>query len=123
MGMKVIYLFLYLFLDFFFTETPRFYSERQDNKNKAKALCFFTIDDVNFSFKENDDDSNDYIKLIKNQNKYKFNNDIQKSSGIKVINYSYIRYKLSTDNRINKKFLVILFSYFIISYCFFCNFI
>ena len=114
-----ILIFIFIF-GFFFTETPRFYSERQDNENKAKALCFFTIDDVNFSFKENDDDSNDYIKLIKTQqNKYKFINDIQKNSGIKVINYSYIRYKLSTDNRINKKYLVILFSYFIISYNFF----
>lgn len=114
-----ILIFIFVF-GFVFTETPRFYSERQDNENKAKALCFFTINDVNFSFKENEDDSNEYIKLIKNQqNKYKLNNNNQKGSEIKVINYSYIRYKLSTDSRINKRYFIILFSYFILSYCFY----
>ena len=114
-----ILIFIFVF-GFVFTETPRFYSERQDNENKAQALLFFTSDDVNFSFKENEDDSNEYIKLIQNQqNKYKLNNTFQKSSDIKVINYSYIRYKLSTDNRINKRYYVILFSYFILSYCFY----
>lgn len=115
------YIFIFIFVfSFVFTETPRFYSERQDNQNKAKALCFFTVNDVNFSFKENEDDSNEYIKLIKNQqNKYKLNSFTQKNSEIKVINYSYIRYKLSTDNRISKRYYVILFSYFIISYIFY----
>ena len=63
-----ILIFIFVF-GFIFTETPRFYSERQDNENKAKALCFFTINDVNFSFKENEDDTNEYMKLIKNQQK------------------------------------------------------
>ena len=113
-----ILIFIFVF-GFIFTETPRFYSERQDNENKAKALCFFTINDVNFSFKENEDDTNEYMKLIKNQqNKLKLNNTFQRNSEIKVINYSYIRYKLSTDNRINKRYYVILFSYFIVAYCF-----
>ena len=116
-GYIIIFFFVFGFI---FTETPRFYSERQDNENKAKALCFFTISNINFSFKENEDDSNEYIKLIKNQqNKFKFNNTFQKSSEIKVINYAYIRYKLSNDSRISKRYLVILFSYFIISYSFF----
>ena len=114
-----ILIFIFVF-GFIFTETPRFYSERQDNENKAKALCFFTIKDINFSFKENEDDTNEYIKLIKNQqNKYKITENLQKNSEIKLINYSYIRYKLSTDSRINKRYFIILFSYFIISYCFY----
>lgn len=115
-----ILIFIFVF-GFVFTETPRFYSERQDNENKAKALCFFTVNDVNFSFKENEDDSNEYMTLIKNQqNKYKLGNNYnQKNTEIKNINYSYIRYKLNTDNRISKRFYIILFSYFIISYCFY----
>ena len=114
-----ILIFIFVF-GFVFTETPRFYSERQDNQNKAKALCFFTMNDVNFSFKENDDDTNEYIKLIKSQpNKYKLNDNFQKNKEIKLINYSYIRYKLSTNNRINKRYYVILFSYFILAYCFY----
>ena len=116
-GYIVIFVFVFGFI---FTETPRFYSERQDNENKAKALCFFTINDINFSFKENEDDSNEYIKLIKTQtNKYKLNKMFQKNSEKKEINYSYIRYKLSTDSRINKRYYVILFSYFVISYIFY----
>ena len=115
------YIFIFIFVfGFVFTETPRFYSERQDNKNKAKALGFFTSGDINFSFKERDDDSNEYMKLIKSQqNKYKLNNNNQGNSEIKNINYAYIITKLTSNTRINKRYYIILFSYYIISYSFY----
>jgi len=114
-----ILIFIFVF-GFVFTETPRFYSERQDNKNKAKALEFFTTGDINFSFKEHDDDSNEYMKLIKTQpNKYKLNNNNQNNSEIKNINYAYITSKLASNNRISKRYYIILFSYYIISYSFY----
>ena len=114
-----ILIFIFVF-GFIFTETPRFYSERRDNENKAKAFCFFTIDDVNFTFIDNEEDTNEYIKLIKNQhNKYKLDQNFLKHSEIKVIDYAYIHDKLSSDNRINKGYKVILFSYIIVAYCFY----
>ena len=115
-----VYILIFIFVfGFVFTETPRFYSERQDNENKAKALGFFTEGDINFSFKDNEDDSNEYMKLIKTQqSKYKFNYT-QNNSIIKNINFAYIRSKLNSNYRISKNYFSILFSYFIISYCFF----
>ena len=113
-----ILIFIFVF-GFVFTETPRFYSERQDNEKKAKALCFFTIEDVNFSFKENDDDTNEYMQLIRSQqSKYKLSN-VNQNNEIKNIDFSYIRYKYSTDSRINKRYFMIQFSYFVLSYIFY----
>ena len=48
-----------------------------------------------------------------------FKAEIQNNSEIKNINYAYITSKLASNNRISKRYYIILFSYYIISYSFY----
>lgn len=101
-------------LIFMFRDTPRFFSERQDMKNKM--LSFFIKDNKSFTFKENDNNKNGVNKIKKKEDKF---NDIQKTSTKKFINYSYLYKRFKANKTINKNYYIILFANIILNYLFY----
>lgn len=101
-------------LIFMFRDTPRFYSERQDNNNKL--LSFFIKDYNILSFKENENESNYVNDLQQQGNKFEEN---QRNSKVKIINYSYLYSKFKANKNINKSYYIILFANLVLNYLFY----
>ena len=107
------YIFIFIFImAFIFQETPRFFSERQDNINKS--MSFFLKDYSVFIFKENENDS--IIMDEKQQNQL---DDNQRNSKSKIINYSYLYSKFKANQNISKFYYIILFCSFILNFFFY----
>ena len=108
------YLFVFIFIMvFIFSDTPRYFSERQDIYNKS--LSFFIKDYSVFSFKENIGDS-----IIMNDKDQKFKSDDNpRNSKIKIINYSYLYGKFRANSNISQFYYIILFCSFVFNFCFY----
>ena len=103
-----------IILIFVFRDTPRYFSERQDNKNKI--LSFFIKDHNIFSFKGNEKNANYDKDFQQKISKFEEN---QRYSKVKVINYSYLYSKFKANKNINKSYYIILFANLVLNYLFY----
>lgn len=101
-------------LIFVFRDTPRFYSERQDIKNKT--LSFFINDIKTFTYKEQESDNIDDNNFLEQISRMEEN---QRNSKIIDIKYSYLYSKFKANNIISKNYYIILFANIVLNFCFY----
>ena len=107
--------FLIIFI-FFFVECPRFFSERNDFKNKKKCIKKFVKNENEINFILNEENKNirkNSEKIFQEKNKNLF---IKKN-----INLNYLK-NIINKNYINKKLYLINLFFFSLNFCFYSIF-